>query len=249
MAAGTRTDKGDLFMSTRENFLTVKKTIMRRPVERKETDVLGQTGIAWAAQATLYGPNYYLDAEQNLVELYDAGAALVFRDLLPKKDKYAREGLYLQLAIAYRTTENANANIRTFSGNHVTLPNSVPGAMYQDPNNYYWVTDDMTLNVNSIYAGEKLWLQRVEWEWVSKEVLYDDELAEKAPYLSRTRDEIAVIYAEKLLTPELVKAYLVRRIEQDEHFAKRCLSLLNADRLLQKDLVALYKDLGVEPGS
>ena len=234
-------------MDTREHFLTVKKTIMRRPVVRKETDTLGQNGVAWASQAEIYGPNWYLDEEQKLVELYDAGAALVFRDLLPKKDKYAREGLYLQLSIAYRTTENANANIRTFSGNHVTLPNDVNGAMYVDPNTYYWVTDDLTLNVNSIYSNEKLWIQRVEWEWMSKEVVYDDELVKKPPYLTRTQNEIEAVYAEKEVTEDLVRSFLIERIRQDGHFAKRCLALMSGDRLLQKDLLTLYKELGITP--
>ena len=231
-------------MNTREFFERVKKTTMRRPVVKKETDILGQSGIVWASEAAVFGPNWYHDAGQNLIEIYDAGAALVFKDNLPKKDKYAREGLYLQLALAYRTTENANANIRTFSGNHVTLPNGVQGAMYVDPNTYYWVTDDLTLNINSIYSGEKLWLQRVEWEWVSKDVIYDDEPL-KDPYLARNKQEVEAIYMEKEITAAMVRNFLAERIKHDDHFARRCLALMNSDKLLQRDLVSLYKDLGI----
>jgi len=231
----------------REFFPRVKKTVMPRPVERKETDVLGLRGIAWAADAIVYGPNWYHDREQNLIEIYDAGPALCFRDILPKKDKYAREGLYLQLSIAYRTTENANANIRTFSGNHVTLPNSVSGGIYVDPYTYHWVTDDMTLNINSIYLEEKFWIQRVEWEWVSKEIVYDDEVGKSDLYLTRAKKDLDSIYAEKEITKDLVKDFLIERIKMDDHFARRCLALMNGDRLLERDLISLYKDLNIKP--
>jgi hypothetical protein len=234
-------------MDTREFFARVRKTVVPRPVPKIETDVMGQNGMVWAAQATIYGSNWYLDSDQNLIEIYDAGAALTFRDLFPKKDKYAREGLYLRLCLAYRTTANAFANIRTFSGNHVTLPNSLEGAMYIDPHTQSWVTDDMTININSIYAGEKLWIQRVEWEWASKETMYEDELATQDPYLVRDRKAVEEIYAEKEITKDLVQQYLIGRIRSDEHFAKRCLALLNGDKLMKRDLVALYRDL--EPGS
>jgi len=231
----------------REFFSRVKKTIMPRPVERPETDVLGQRGIAWAADATIFGPNWYLDKEQRLIEIYDAGPGLMFRDILPKKDKYAREGLYLQLALAYRTTENAFANIRTFSGNHVTLPNSVQGAMFVDPCTCQWVTDDMTINVNSIYMGEKLWIQRVEWEWVSREAVYDDEVEKSDLYLTRAKNDVEGIYRTKEITKDLVKEYIIDRIRRDDHFARRCLALLNSDKLLDRDLISLFKDLGIEP--
>jgi len=229
----------------REFFPVVKKTLQYRPTPRPESDVLGLRGTAWATDATIYGENWYRDPNENLIEIYDAGPALVFRDILPRRDKYTREGLYLRLAIAYRTTANANANIRTFSGNHVTLPNSVTGAMYDDPNTFYWVTEDMTININSIYRGEKLWIQRVEWEWMSKEVVYYDELDHKSPYLVRTRAEVEALYAEQEVTAESVKKFLIARIERDEYFAKRCLALLNADRLLGQDMVALYKALDI----
>ena len=231
----------------KEFFPNVKKTIMPRPIEREETDVLGQRGIAWAGQAIIYGPNWYHDRAQNLIEIYDAGPALCFRDILPKKDKYAREGLYLQLTLAYRTTENANANIRTFSGNHVTLPNSVNGALYVDPHTYYWVTDDMTININSIYLDEKLWIQRVEWEWVSKEIIFDDEIGKKDKMLTRAKKDVDAIYATKEITGNLVKEFLINRIMNDDHFARRCLAILNSDRLLERDLVSLYKDLDIKP--
>ncbi len=230
-------------MSTREYFAKVKKTVMPRPVEHVRTDVLGQRGSARASDATIYGTNWYHDREEGLIEVWDAGPALVFRDILPRKEKYEREGLYLQLAIAYRTTENAQANIRTFSGNHVTLPNALKGAMYVDPNTFYWVTDDLTLNINSIYSGERLWIQRVDWEWVSREVVYYDELVQKGPYRERSREEADAFYAEQPVTDESVKAFLVERVRNDGYFAKRCLALLNHDKLLQRELVELYKDL------
>ncbi|MGA1795478.1 MAG: hypothetical protein ACMUIL_06400 [bacterium] len=231
----------------REFFPRVKKTIMPRPVEREETDVLGQRGIAWAADATIHGPNWYHDKEQGLIEIYDAGPALMFRDILPKKDKYAREGLYLQLTLAYRTTENACANIRTFSGNHITLPNSVQGALFVDPWTQHWVTDDMTINVNSIYLGEKLWIQRVEWEWVSREIVYDDEVGKSDLYLTRAKKDIEGIYRTKEITTNVVKGYLIDRVRHDDHFARRCLALLNSDKLLERDMISLFKDLGIEP--
>ncbi len=232
-------------MSEHEFFPRVKKTIVPRPVEVKETDVLGQSGSARATDAIIYGDNWYHNREEDLIEIFDAGPALTFRHLLPQKDKYAREGLYLRLAIAYRTTEEAWANIRTFSGNHVTLPNAVRGAMYVDPNTVHWVTDDMTLNVNSLYTGEKFWVQRVDWEWVSRELVYEDELVKKGPILKRTPEEVEALYAKHEATREQVKQFLIERINEDDHFAKRCLTLLHTDRLLERDLVALYRDLGL----
>ena len=160
----------------REFFPRVRKTVIPRPVVKEETDVLGQSGWVRAAAATIYGPNWYHDQDQDLIEIWDAGPALCFKDVLPRKDKYAKEDLYLRLSIAYRTTANAFANIRTFSGNHVTLPNATDGAMYDDPFTRYFVTDDCTININSIYRDERLWLQRVEWEWVSHETIFEDEL-------------------------------------------------------------------------
>ncbi len=233
-------------MVTREFFPIVKKTVMPRPVVREETDVLGQAGSVLASWATIYGPNWYHDQQQDLIEIYDAGAALVFRDNLPRNDKYAREGLYLRLAIAYRTTENANANIRTFSGNHVMLPNSVQGAMYVDPGTFYFVTDDMTININSIYSNEKLWIQRVDWEWISRVIVYEDEVTATGLELTRSKAEVEALYAEKAVTDESVKDFLVDRIGRDYHFRKRCLALMGTDRLLERDLVSLYRELKVE---
>ncbi|MEM8777886.1 MAG: DUF6702 family protein [Cyanobacteria bacterium P01_G01_bin.49] len=128
----------------REFFPTVQKTVMPRPYFVPENDVLGQSGTAWAADATVYGTNWYLNREQGLIEIYEAGPAISFYHLIPRKDKYEKEGLYLRLKLAYRTTEEANVNIRNFSGNHVTLPNSVAGHIYDDPGTYWWVTDDLT---------------------------------------------------------------------------------------------------------
>ncbi len=183
---------------------------------------------------------------QDLIEIWDAGPALCFKDVLPKKDLYAREGLYLQLSIAYRTTANACVNIRTFSGNHVTLPNAEYGAMYNDPYTRFWVTDDLTLNVNSIYREERFWLQRVEWEWVSKESIYEDELPYRDPYLERTREEVEALYAKKILDEATVKQALIENIRTSDAFAKRALLLLCQDKLYQNDLISLYGMLNHE---
>ncbi|MGF1613187.1 MAG: hypothetical protein ACFCVA_04525 [Gammaproteobacteria bacterium] len=231
---------------TREFFPSVRKSIMPRPAYLEERDILGQSGTAWATQAQIFGPNWYLDHEHGLIEIYDAGPAICFRGLLPKKDKYDKESLYLRLGLAYRTTENANVNIRNFSGSHVTLPNSVDGAIYYDPSNYHWVTDDLTINVNSIYTGEKIWIQRVDWEWMSKEILYEDEAGWQDHYLHRNKEEVDALYSPQHITDESVKGYLVNRIQNDERFAKRCLALLRTDQLLNNDLTALYQDLGLE---
>src|SRR5262249_18494212 len=130
----------------REFFPKVRKTVIPRPVIKPGIEVRGQYGSVRAAAATIYGPNWYHDSPQDLIEIWDAGPALCFRDVLPCKDLYAREGLYLRLAIAYRTTASAFVNIRTFSGNNVTLPNAIGGAMYEDPFTRVHVTDDCTLN-------------------------------------------------------------------------------------------------------
>ena len=62
--------------------------------------------------------------------------------------------------------------------------------MYEDPFTRYCVTDDCTININSIYRDERLWLQRVEWEWVSHETIFEDELTYREPYLDRTQEEV-----------------------------------------------------------
>lgn len=229
----------------REFFPKVKKTPVPRPVVEKETDVLRQSGSARAVDAVIYGPNWYLDRKEDLIEIYDAGPALCFRHVLPRKDKYEREGLYLLLTIAYRTTENANANIRTFSGWHANLPNAVKGGMFVDRHTYDWVSDDCCINVNSVFAGEKLWIQRVDWEWVSRETVYEDEY-HKDPWLRRTKKQVDTLYTKKNITRHTVEDYLVNRIKKDHDFAKRCLVLLNSDKLHEKDLVSLYKDLGID---
>jgi hypothetical protein len=224
----------------REFFPRVRKTTIPRPVVREKLPVLGQRGSVRAAAATIYGPNWYHDPAQDLIEIWDAGAALCFADTLPPKDLYAREGLYLQLSLAYRTTPDAFVNIRTFSGNHVTLPNATEGGMYLDPNTRLWVTDDCTININSIHHGERLWLQRVDWEWVSQETVYEDELGHADPYATRTREEINALYADKLINVETVKQLVIDRIRKDDAFARRCLLLLCEDRLLGNDLINLY---------
>jgi hypothetical protein len=229
----------------REFFPKVRKTVVPRPVVTPETDVLSQTGSVRATDAVIYGPNWLRDRKQDLIEVYDAGPALCFRHLLPKKDKYEREGLYLLLTIAYRTTSNANANIRTFSGWHVELPNAVHGGMYVDKHTYDWVSDDYCININSVYLGEKLWIQRVDWEWMSRETIYEDE-PQKDIWLKRSKKNVDALYAKKHITRKVVEEFLVNRIKEDPNFARRCLSLLNSDKLFQKDIVTLYKDLGIE---
>ena len=228
----------------REFFPRVRKTVMPRPYFAEENDILGQSGTAWAGDAAIYGDNWYLNREQGLIEIYGAGAAISFYHLLPRKNKYEKEGLYLRLKLAYRTTENANANIRNFSGNHVTLLNSLQGHMYDDPETYWYVTDDLTININSIYSGEKLWIQRVDWEWMSKEVVYEDEVHERDLFLKRSLEEIENLYAPTTITPNSVKSFLIEKIRKDDDFAKRCLAILNQDRLMSKDLGQLFVESG-----
>jgi hypothetical protein len=222
-------------------------TVIPRPVVKEEKHVPGQQGVVRAAAAMLYGPNWYHDPLQDLIEIWDAGTALSFKGVLPKKDLYAKEGLYLRLTIAYRTTANACANIRTFSGNHATLPNALRGAMYEDPYTRYGVTDDLTINVNSINRGERLWLQRVEWEWVSQETVYEDELPCREPYLERTREEVEAQYAKKTIDEETVRQMLIDKIRTDDAFVKRALLLLCQDCLWHKDILSLYGMLNHGP--
>jgi len=66
----------------REFFPRVRRTVIPRPVAKEETDVLGQSGWVHAAAATIYGPNWYHDQDQDLIEIWDAGPALCFRDVL-----------------------------------------------------------------------------------------------------------------------------------------------------------------------
>jgi hypothetical protein len=230
----------------REFFPRVRKTVMPRPYFVEETDIAGQSGTAWAVDAAIYGPNWYLDRGQGLIEIYEAGAAISFYHLLPRKNKYEQEGLYLRLKLAYRTTENANVNIRNFSGNHVTLPNSVHGYMYDDPEVYWYLTDDLTININSIYSGEKLWIQRVNWEWMSKEVVYEDELQENNALLLRSPEEIEKLYAPPEITQNSVKDFLVEKIQKDDEFARRCLSILSQEHLANKDLTQLFLESGMK---
>lgn len=225
----------------REFFPRVHKTVIPRPAPRLETDVKGQRGSIAASSAAIYGPNWYHDPIEDLIEIWDAGPALCFKDVLPRQDKYAREGLYLRLSLAYRTTANAFVNIRTFSGNNVTLPNALDGAMYEDPYTRFHVTDDCTLNINSVYREERLWLQRVDWEWVSQEILFEDELGSGNVYLERKPEEVEALYAPKEIDDDTVKRFLTDKIQTDPVFAKRCLLLLAEEGWLRKDLVALYE--------
>jgi hypothetical protein len=227
-----------------EFFSKVRKTVIPRPVVQEETDVLSQTGSVKASDALIHGSNWHHDREQDLIEVYDAGPALCFRNLLPRKDKYEREGLYLLLSVAYRTTENANANIRSFSGWHVDLPNAVNGGMWVDTHTANWVSDDCCINVNSVFQGEKLWIQRIDWEWASSETVYADECNNKTLWLERTKKEVDSLYRKKPVTSRTVEDFLIERIKSDPDFAKRCLMLLNNEKLHEKDIVSLYKDLG-----
>lgn len=216
---------------------------MPRPHGVEAVDILGLSGTAWASDGAIYGSNWHVN--QGLIEVYGAGAAISFHHLLPRKNKYEKEGLYLRLKLAYRTTPNANVNIRTFSGNHVDLPNSFEGDMYDDPATYWWITDDLTLNVNSIYSGEKFWIQRVDWEWMSKEVVYDDEIHQQPLYLSRSEEDIQSLYSSQAVSPSSVKQFLQDKIQADEAFAKRCLALLHQDQVMDKDLTQLFLESGM----
>jgi hypothetical protein len=229
----------------REYFPRIRKTVVPRPVVKPETDVLGQSGSVRASEAAIYGPNWYHDHDQDLIEIWDAGAALCFRDVLPKKEKYAREGLYLRLSLAYRTTEGAFANIRTFSGNHVTLPNAVGGGMYDDPHTFHWVTEDCTLNVNSIYRDQRLWLQRVDWEWMSRETLFEDEAAAADPYLARTPEQIEALYAERPLDDAAVLDLLAEQMRRNSRLARQFLLLAGGDGLGGDGLATLYTRLNL----
>ena len=55
---------------TREFFPRVRKTIMPRPYYAEETDILGQSGTAWAADASVHGDNWHIDRGQGLIEIY-----------------------------------------------------------------------------------------------------------------------------------------------------------------------------------
>ena len=231
----------------REFFPLVRKTVMPRPYFAEETDILGQSGSAKAVNAAMYGDNWYLDKENELVEIYGAGAAICFRNLLPNKSKYEKEGLYLRLKLAYRTTENANVNIRSFSGRHMTLSNSVDGHMYDDVDTYWYVTDDMTININSIYTDEKIWIQRVDWEWMSKEVVFEDEIDKKSPFVSRSLKEIEKLYVPQKINQDSVKDFLMNKIKTDEHFAKRCMAILCQDKLMENNnLIELFHESGIK---
>lgn len=230
----------------REFFPLVRKTVMPRPYFTEQKDILGQSGTAFAVDAAIYGDNWYLDKEKGLIEIYGAGAAICFHGLLPQKDKYKKEGLYLRLKLAYRTTENANVNIRTFSGRHLTLPNSVEGEMYDDQETFWYVTDDLTININSIYTDEKMWIQRVDWEWTSKETIYDDEISTQSLFASRSLKEIEKLYVPQKVNETTIKEFLIKKINSDEHFAKRCLAMLCEDKLMTKDLIELFKETEIE---
>ncbi|MEG3436486.1 hypothetical protein V0288_05085 [Pannus brasiliensis CCIBt3594] len=230
----------------REFFPRVQKTVMPRPYHAEESDILGQSGTAWATDAKIYGDNWHIDYGSGLIEIYEAGAAISFHHILPRKNKYEKEGLYLRLKLAYRTTANANVNIRTFSGNHVTLLNNLHGSIYDDPDTYWWVTDDMTININSIYTGEKLWIQRVDWEWMSKEVVYEDEVQEISLYLDRAFEDVNRLYIPQAINRDSVKAFLMQKIQKDDEFAKRCLALLCQDRLMERDIAQLFIETGME---
>lgn len=230
----------------REFFPRVQKTVMPRPHSAAATDILGQSGSAWAVNAAIYGDNWQIDHWQGLVEISGSGAALSFYHLLPNKHKYEKEGLYLRLRLAYRTTADANVNIRTFSGRHVTLPNCENGGMFDDGELYWYITDDLTLNINSIYTDEKMWIQRVDWEWMSKEVIYEDELQDQDLYLTRSETDIEQIYQPQAMNEDSVKEFLIQKIQRDDHFAKRCLGLLCEEQLMGKDLVQLFTESGMQ---
>ena len=123
----------------------------------------------------------------------------------------------------------------------------VEGNIYDDVDTYWYITDDMTININSIYTDEKMWIQRVDWEWMSKEVVFEDEIDKKSPFVSRSLKEIEKLYVPQKINQDSVKDFLIENIKTDEHFAKRCMAMLCQDKLMaEKNLVELFKESGVE---
>jgi hypothetical protein len=57
---------------------------------------------------------------------------------------------------------------------------------------------------------------------------------------------VAALYKKKHVTKKVVEEFLVSRIKKDPDFAKRCLMLINNDKLHENDIVTLYKDLGID---
>ena len=60
------------------------------------------------------------------------------------------------------------------------------------------------------------------------------------------KKEIDALYAAKLVDENMVKEFLINRIKQDDNFAKRCIALLNADALLENNLIDLYNKLNIQ---
>ncbi len=149
--------------------------------------------------------------------------------------------------MAYRTTRNANVNLRTFSGRHMTLSNSIDGHMYDDVDTYWYITDDMTINVNSIYTDERLWIHRVDWEWMSKEVVLEDEIDEKNIFVNRTLQQIEKLYTPQKINADSITDFLMNKIQTDEHFAKRCLAMMCKDKIMEeKDLIQIFQESGIQ---
>ena len=129
----------------------------------------------------------------------------------------------------------------------MTLSNSVDGNIYDDVDTYWYITDDMTININSIYTDEKIWIQRVDWEWMSKEVVFEDEVDKKTPFVNRTLKEIEKLYIPQKINQDSVTDFLMNKIKTDEHFAKRCMAMLCQDKLMaEKNLVELFQESDVE---
>jgi hypothetical protein len=84
---------------------------------------------------------------------------------------------------------------------------------------------------------------------VSREIVYDDEVGKVLPLLERTPEQVENLYREREVTADTARDFLIDRIKSDDHFAKRCLTLLATDKLLQNDLVGLYKTFGKSKNS
>jgi hypothetical protein len=91
-----------------------------------------------------------------------------------------------------------------------------------------------------------MWIQRVVWEWMSKEVVYEDEVQDQDILLTRSVEEIKKLYAPAKITPNSIKDFLAEKIRQDENFAKRCLGILCEDQLMNKDLTQLFLESGIK---
>ena len=82
---------------------------------------------------------------------------------------------------------------------------------------------------------------------MSKEVVFEDEVDQKTPFVNRTLKDIEKLYVPQKINQDSVKDFLMNKIKTDEHFAKRCMAMLCQDKLMgEKNLVELFQESGVE---